>query len=129
MERRWSLELWRFEIDDAAQLGRLREALQDDNAYAALVDCLEELKAIVQRAKAEGCNLYGSRLVASLETRMWFQDAEGKEVKAQISFTQAYEQRSDKPLSLSTALALDSAVLTLVLNSDGMEPLRRQRRR
>lgn len=116
--------MWRFEINDAAQLARLRNALQDDNAYTVLVDRLEELKAIVQRAKAEGCNLYGSRLMASLEIRMWFRDGHGKEVKAQISFTQAYEQRSGKPLSLSTALALDSAVLTLILNSDGIDPLR-----
>ncbi len=112
-----------FEIDDAAQLGRLRAALGDDDAYAVLGDYLDELKALVERAKAEGCNVYGSRLVRKgLTIHIWFRG--GKEVKAQISFKTAYEKRSGKPLRLATALELQSAVLTVVLNSDGMNPFR-----
>jgi hypothetical protein len=121
--------LWQFEIDDAAQLGRLREKLEDDAAYSVLMDSLKELKAIVEEAKGQGCNLYGSRLKRpSFVILMYFQNEEGAELATKISFTEAYRRQAGKPLSYSTACALQSAVLTLVLNA-GMGALRRRRRR
>jgi hypothetical protein len=116
------LELPRFEIDDEVQLRRLRDGLSDDAAHAALVDAVPEIKAIVERAKAMGCNLYGCRLRRNLAIDMWFLDGHGAECKARISFKDGYKRLSGRALSHSTALELESAVLTLVLNSEGMEP-------
>lgn len=114
----------RFEIDDKAQLSRLRQALKDDDAYATLVGLIPELKAIVERAKAMGCNLCGCRLRRNLAMDIWFMDGKGAECKALFSFEDTYKRRSGRALAHSTALGLESAVATLVLNSEGMEPLR-----
>jgi len=102
--------------------------LKDDDAYSALTGALDRLETIIQEAKEKRCYCYSARIEhGSLSFRLRFQNYDGGEYKKSLSFAKLYE-RSGKPFLLETAMNLSSAIDSLVLNTDGIQAMRRIRR-
>jgi hypothetical protein len=107
------------------QLAAIQKALNDEDAYGALMAALNKLDAIIQIAKERNCCCYSARIdLRSLSLRLRFQNYEGGDYKKSLSFAKAYE-RSGKPFLLDVALDLKSAIDSLVLNTEGIEAMRR----
>lgn len=102
----------------------IRRALEDDIAYALLVDALPRLEEIIKAAKGQGCSLFRCTLrERDFGVALRFTGSNGQSLTASFSFRRKYE-RTGRRLSRETALGLRLAIESLVVIGAGFRLLK-----
>jgi hypothetical protein len=113
-----------------AHVAAIERFLKNEAAYAVLIESLGKLEGMVREAKDHGYVCFKSHTgrYPAFPILMCFADFEGGRWNRSISFRKAYEKSGDG-FDMLIALNLKAAVESLILSVDGIEPMRRRRRR
>jgi hypothetical protein len=109
-------------------LSVIEKRLKDPIAYQVLIDALPRLAEIVREAQRRGLGGFKCHLgrFPAFPMQICFGDSEDNRYTVSMSLRKAYEKQ--RPFfDMETALALESCIQSLVLNIDGIQPMRRIR--
>ncbi|WP_263353307.1 hypothetical protein [Acidicapsa acidisoli] len=114
-----------YEETSAEYLSRIKTGLKDDVAYEVFVESIDLIRSLVDQAKAHGCRYYyGREKPKTFELQMIFAGDNGEEFRVRVRFGAKYQERAKHPIGYETRFVFSTAILNLVLNTPGIEPMR-----
>jgi hypothetical protein len=98
--------------------------MNDEAAFALLIDSLKAIRAAVEKAKSRGCTYYSDKKDWQRFTyQMIFQSAEGKTYKKTLHLKPGYKERCAAPIEFGAQLYFYMGIRSYASRCEGIEPL------